>query len=88
MAKRIIEVIRYVPFFHPELFSICFRFSDDIIDGANSCRNNMFSLLKAVHLSFRYDVDGPFRRRQIGLCITGFFNRYPMKDQLDRKIDR
>ena len=44
----------------------------------------MFSLLKAVYLSFRYGVDGPFRRRQNELCITGSFDRYPMKDQLDR----
>ena len=42
----------------------------------------MFSLLEAVHLSFRYGVDGPFRRRQNELCITGSFDRYPMKDQL------
>ena len=49
--------------FHPELFSIYFGFSEDIIDGAISCKNNMFSLLKAVYLSFRYGVDGPFRRR-------------------------
>ena len=86
MAKPIIAVIKYVAFLYPELFSICFRFSDDIIDGANSCRNNMFSLLKAVYLSFRYGVDGSFRRRQNELCITCFFNRYPMKDQLDRQI--
>ena len=64
--------------------SICFRFSEDIIDVASSCKNNMFSLLKAVYLSFRYGVDGPFRRRQNELCITGAFDRYPMKDQLDR----
>ena len=63
MAKRIIEVIKYVAFFHPELFSICFRFREDIIDGAISCKNNMFSLLKAVYLSFRYGMDGPFTRR-------------------------
>ena len=61
-------------------FSICFRFAEDIIDGANSCKNNMFSLLKAVHLSFRYGVDGLFRRRQNELCITGSFNVYPMND--------
>jgi hypothetical protein len=32
MAKPIIEAIKYVVFFHLELFSICFRFNDDIID--------------------------------------------------------
>jgi hypothetical protein len=58
MAKRIIEVIKYVAFIHPELFSICFRFNDDIIDGANGCSNNMISLLETVYLSFRYGVDG------------------------------
>ena len=62
-------------------FSICFRFSEDIIDGAKSCKNNMFSLVKAVHLSFRYGVNGPFGRRQNELCMTGSFDRYPMKDQ-------
>ena len=81
MAKRIIEVIKYVAFFHPELFSICFRFSEDIIDGANTCKNNMFSLLKAVYLSFRYGVDGPFRRRQNEFSVTGSPDRYAMKGQ-------
>ena len=81
MAKPIIEAIKYVAFLHLELFSICFRFNDDIIDGANGCSENMFSLRKAVYLSFRCGVDGPFRRRQNELCITGTFDRHPMKDQ-------
>ena len=46
----------------------------------------MFSLLKAVYLSFRYGVDGPFRRRQMNVALLGYFDRYPIKDQLDRKI--
>ena len=81
MAKPMIEAIKYVVFFHLVLFSICSRFNDDIIDGANGCRNNMFSLLKAVYLSFRYGVNGPFGRRQNELCITGSFDRYPMKNR-------
>ena len=44
MAKPIIEAIKYVVFFHPELFSICFRFNDDIIDGANGCEYDICNL--------------------------------------------
>ena len=72
MAKSIIEAIKYVVFFHLELFSICYRFSDDIIDGANGCRNNTFSRLRAVYLSFRYGVDGPFRRRKMNFALLAF----------------
>ena len=61
MTKPIIEVIRFVAFLQLELFSIYFRFNDDIIDEANGCGNNMLSLLKAVYLSFIYGVDGPFK---------------------------
>ena len=45
-VKLIIEAIKYVVFFHLELFSICFRLNDDIIDGANGREPDICNLRK------------------------------------------
>jgi hypothetical protein len=85
MAKPIKEASKYVVFFHPELF-LSVSDSVKISSTERKVVSNMFSLLKAVYLSFRYGVDGPFRRRQNELCITGSFDRYPMKNRYDKTI--
>ena len=48
MVKPIIEAIKYVVFFHLELFSTCFGFSADIIDGANGCEHDICDLRKLL----------------------------------------
>ena len=72
MAKPIIEAIKYVAFFHLELFSICFRFNDDIIDEANGCKHDICNLRIFFYMSLGCGFNDEFMQLKLNHWLLVF----------------